>query len=220
MRSVRSSAKFPPAKAVVDAVILTRDNTLPISHSLSVGQTIPAGGAIFKTLADPVMNDEPRAVSLATFAGTGIKAPGNSALFEWNSNYVAEEIIRAGTLASGPDSVGLANTIWQAFTNYALPDGPDAGLVFTATLAGKAVLAKNKLGLWAEDKNGLIRLLLRGDQSVTVAPGVTKKVATFRLLDALPGSFGSRRSYNATGSVAVLATFTDKTQAILRLKCP
>ena len=55
---------------------------------------------------------------------------------------------------------------------------------------------------------------------MTVSPGVIKKVLSFRLLDALPGSFGSRRSYNATGSVAVLATFTDKTQALLRIDIP
>jgi hypothetical protein len=55
---------------------------------------------------------------------------------------------------------------------------------------------------------------------VTIAPGVTKKLANFKLLDALPGSFGSRRSYNSTGSVAVLATFTDKTQALLRVDIP
>jgi hypothetical protein len=42
----------------------------------------------------------------------------------------------------------------------------------------------------------------------------------FTLLNALPGSYGARRSYNATGSLAVQVTFDDRSQAILRLDVP
>ena len=42
----------------------------------------------------------------------------------------------------------------------------------------------------------------------------------FAALNALPGSFGARRSYNSTGSFAVQATFADKSQGLLRLDIP
>lgn len=80
--------------------------------------------------------------------------------------------------------------------------------------------AANRLGLWTEDSAGTIRLLLRTGQDLLVAPGVTKKVTAFRLLDSLPGSFGSRRSYDTVGSATVLAIFADKSQALLRVDIP
>ncbi len=215
----RITAKFPPATKTFDSIIFTSTNQ-PFDHITSAGDPIPAGGASFVSFNDPVVNDAPSAVFLAKFAAAGLKAPGDTALFSWDAGYAQSEIVRGGAAANGPAATPLANTAFKKFTNYALPDGTGAGVIFTAEVSGTAVSAKNKPGLWAEDSAHQIRQLLRADQDVTVSPGVIKKVLSFRLLDALPGSFGSRRSYNATGSVAVLATFTDKTQALLRIDIP
>jgi hypothetical protein len=137
--------------------------------------------------------------------------------------------------AFGRVSFDPANSLDAYFPGH--PEHPDgAGLIFTAEMAGKdennkPFTAANKLGLWAEESTtpGKLRLLRRGGQIIQVldpAPSVpppgfiAKTLASFRLLDALPGSFGSRRSYSSNGSVAVLATFTDKSQALLRVDVP
>ena len=46
------------------------------------------------------------------------------------------------------------------------------------------------------------------------------RIASLSLLGALPGSYGATRSYNALGSVALLATFADRSQKILRVDIP
>ena len=216
--AARISARPAGTTKALDSVIFSSTGAR-FSEMQSAGDAA-GGGATFAAFADPVVNDTPRAVFMAKIEGDGIKAPGNMALFEWNDAYELGEIVRTGTAATGGDGTELPDTTWRSLSNYALPDGPSAGVVFTAEVTGKAVTAKNEVGLWAEDSTRLIRLLLRGDQDVTLAPGVTKKLANFKLLDALPGSFGSRRSYNSAGSVAVLATFADKTQVLLRVDIP
>lgn len=213
----RVSAKLPAAKKALDSIIFTATNQ-PFNHIISAGDMIPGGGADFVSFNDPVVNDAPSAVFLAKFDTA--KAPGNTALYSWNAAFVESEVARGGAPATDPAGAQLMDTVWKNFTNYALPDGPGAGVVFIAEATGKAVTGKNKIGLWADDSAQKVRLLLRADADVLVAPGVTKKLSSFRLLDALPGSFGSRRSYNATGSVVVLATFADKTQALLRIDIP
>jgi len=217
--AARITAKFAGRPKLVDSVIFNSSNQF-FDHMQSAGDPIPGGGATFASFADPVMNDTPRAVFLAKIAGTNFTTANNTALYDWDATYAVSEIVSTGRAAADGNAVALADTAWKSFTNYALPDGPGVGVIFSAEVTGKAVTAKNKLGLWAEDSEGLVRMLLRGDQDVTLSPGVTKKLANFTLLDALPGSFGSRRSYNSSGSVAVLATFTDKTQALLRVDVP
>jgi hypothetical protein len=213
--AAKITAKFLPGTKATDAIVFSKTISA-FTHSIAVGATIPAGGATFTKLSDPVVNDTPSAVFLAT---TSAKAPANNALYAWAADYTLREVVHTGASATDAAGNAIADTAWKTFTNYALPDG--SGVVFTAEVTGKAVTAATKLGLWAEDTTtpGKVRLLLRGGQDVTTAAG-TKKLATIKLLDSLPGSFGSRRSYNAAKSVAVLATFTDKSKTLLRVDIP
>lgn len=214
--AAKITAKFPPATKATDAIVFSK-TIAPFTHSLAVGAMIPGGGATFTKLSDPAANDTPGCVFLATISTK------QAALYEWASDYTQREIVRSGASATDADGNALGGTVtWKSFKNYALPDG--SGVVFVADLtgkdaAGRALTAANKLGLWAEDASHKIRLLLRAGQDVVVG-GATKKLASFKLLDALPGSFGSRRSYNAAKSVVVLATFTDKSQALVRADVP
>jgi hypothetical protein len=45
-------------------------------------------------------------------------------------------------------------------------------------------------------------------------------LADIALLTATPGAYGVARSYNAAAALAVLATFADGSQALLRLDLP
>jgi hypothetical protein len=40
------------------------------------------------------------------------------------------------------------------------------------------------------------------------------------LLKAVPTAFGAERSFNATGAVGALITFTDKQQALIKIGIP
>jgi hypothetical protein len=62
-------------------------------------------------------------------------------------------------------------------------------------------------------------MLLRTGSPLTVG-SQTKEIVSFILFNALPGSLGARRSYNANGMLAVLVKFSDGTQAILSLTIP
>jgi len=190
----------------------------PALSTLIQGGITPADpGTLFSTFFDPVVNDD-QMLFQATIRGDGVRKTTKTGL--WQTDGVSlNKIARLGDPAPGADGTPLTDTFWAGFTSYALPGGLDAGPIFVAKLSGKGVTAKSKVGLWAKSSTTPLRLILRTGQDVTVGGG-TKTLASMTLLNALPGSFGVRRSYNTTGSIAVLATFTDKTQALLRADIP
>ncbi len=219
--AARYNGKFIAGKA--GDVVELQDGAGMAAY-VAVGDASPIDPAIkFKTLGDPVGNAANAAVFRATLSGVGVKAPADSGLFE--RTFAGQRlIVRGGALSTNAAGTTVADTAFKKFLNYALPE--TGGTIFVAEITGKSAdgkpfTASSKRGLWAEHSAipGQLHLLLQGGQDVTVG-GNVKKLATFRLLDALPGSFGSRRSYNTGGSVAVLATFTDKSQAILRVDIP
>jgi hypothetical protein len=179
------------------------------------GDPISVGGPSFASFTDPVSNTAGDVAFLATLSGTAA-GTGKTALFAGLPGSVAS-VARLG--APAPDATGstAAGAMWSKFTTFALPTGDGAGVVFLAETQKGDTTAKNKLGLWGVDSTGQLRRLLRTGSAVTNGgPPLT----TFTLLNALPGSFGAARSYNAQGSVAVLATFADQTQALLRVDIP
>ena len=106
---------------------------------------------------------------------------------------------------------------WKSFVAMTLPSGFSTTPVFVAKLSGPGVTGKNNLGIWggANASGKPHRLLRTGDKF-----GPDKEVKSFELLKALPTVFAAARSANNTGGVAVLITFTDKTQALQLLKIP
>jgi hypothetical protein len=176
------------------------------------------GGAKFATLYDPVANDQGSVLFYGTLRGGAGAAANAAGLWQVDDGH-RELVARIGALATDENGVQLPDRTWGAITSFALPDGVAAGPVFAGQLAGRGLKASEKSGLWAVDTTGLTRLVLRAGWQVTVPTG-EKTVASFSVLNALPGSVGARRSYNASGSLAVQVTFTDKTQAILRLDVP
>jgi cyclophilin family peptidyl-prolyl cis-trans isomerase len=178
-----------------------------------------AGPAKFSTFSDPVANDQGGLLFFGTQRASAAGLPNVTGLWLSAAGSAPTMLARVGTPALDGDGQPLANANWQAITNFALPDGPGAGPIFVAQLAGRAVNAQSKLGLWARDSDGIARMLLRTGQDLVLPTG-TKRVVNFNLLNALAGSFGARRSYNATRSVAVHVTFTDRSQAVIRLDVP
>ncbi len=176
-----------------------------------------AGFGNFAAFSDPVTNGDGDIAFLGTRRGDVARAPMTNAL--WLSDGVgAPEIVAAlGTAATDRDGSAIADTAWSKFMTFAMPD--NGGPVFIAQVKGRAVTGRNKLGMWARDPAGVLREILRTGEDIALPTG-TKQLSGFTLLNALPGSFGARRSYNSAHSLAVQATFADRTQALLRVEVP
>ena len=170
---------------------------------------VTRAGPLYASFFDPVVNDAGDVAFLATLQGAGIDTSNQTALFGGLPDD-PQLIARLG--ARVPDELGAATTaVWSKFISFALPGGPDAGPVFLAKTSG------GDIGIWAVDSQGTLRRILRiGDTPA----GATAPIAGLTLLKATAGAYGVTRSFNATGSIALLATFADKTQALLRADIP
>lgn len=172
-------------------------------------------GPRYATFFDPVTNEAGQVAYLATLTGKTVTPKNKTALFAGPADDLAVAA-RLGDFA--PDAEGQPTTaVWSKFTSYALPDTSGAGVILVAETSGGDTTARNKLGLWAVDKSGLLRRVLRTGTSFTQnGPLITG----FTLLTASPGSYGTARSYSQNGSIAVLATFADRSQQLLRIDLP
>ena len=186
---------------------------------------VTPAGPRYATLLDPVANDIGQVAFIASLRGPGVTASNGAAVFAGLPGILQgpaqfgpplQAVARLGD--HPPDEDGIATTaLWTRLTTCALPGGAGAGVVFLGETSGGDTTVTNKLALWAVDSHGTLRRLLRtGDQ---LTPGASP-VTGITLLTALPGSYGATRSYNATGSLALLATFANHTQTLLRLDLP
>jgi cyclophilin family peptidyl-prolyl cis-trans isomerase len=203
-----------------DSVLLTAPNGAQFGEVVRENDLANLeDGSRFASFADPVMNDRGNMLFHATLRGPGVNEKNLKGLWKVEAGAEPEVIARQGDAAVDGNGAPQSDTIWASFISYALPDGASAGALFVAKVKGKAVTDSNSIGVWAVDSTGTLRQLLRTGDNATLATG-NKQIARLTLLNATAGSIGARRSYNATGSVAVHAIFTDNSQAVLRLDVP
>ncbi|MEQ1862707.1 MAG: choice-of-anchor Q domain-containing protein [Chthoniobacteraceae bacterium] len=159
----------------------------------------PAGttGAKFSLLKDPVLAHDGGLAFPATISARG---PAKATLW-WKPPGQPLALLAQG----GAPATEVPGAKWKAFTSLAIAAG--RGPIFAATLSTRAS------GVWASDFTGTMRLLFRTGSPVAVGG---KTVKSFKLLSATVGSTGVTRSFNDTAQVVWLATFADKTTAIVR----
>jgi hypothetical protein len=179
--------------------------------------TLGINGGIFEKFQNPVAGYGPEGVRITAFVATvsGASAADNVGLWADTAGVAPSLQLVARKGAAPPDAPG---TRFKAFQSISVLEG--RGPMFTAKLASGAsrVTAANDQGLWATDSSGVLRLVMReGD------PIAGKILRTFRLLEAVPGSAGQRRSWtngDATATLIYLAYFTDGSSAILTRTIP
>jgi hypothetical protein len=188
-----------------DSAVLLIDATgvVPIARE---GEASPAGGT-YQSFSDPVANAD-GSVAFAAELSTG------PALFLRNAQGQLSVVAQSGQPA--PEASGAT---WKKFVSFALPDGSESGVIVLAEVTGAGVSKKNKLGLWAQDETGNLVFIARAGSAI---PGgdASKIVSKLAVLNALPPAQGSSRSYNDERSIAFLATFTDRSQAIQLVRLP
>lgn len=188
---------------------------------LRENSTDPITGKKWASFFAPVMNDFGLSVFLATLKGPGVTPANDTALYCGDTAQPA--LLARYNDPTVPDKSGalVTDRRWAAIMSYALPYGSASRPVFVAKVKGAGVTLTSGVGLYAVDSAGTPREMLRTDDPIAVGgtPG-TKKVKSFAVLNAVPGAYGVPRSCNTSGSIAVLVTFADKTQTIVRLDIP
>ena len=192
-----------------DTALVFSNNGVAFGVFAREGGTAPGtGGATYSSFLDPVSNSSG---NVAVLAGLKDGRKSQPAIM-FGVPAALQLVARGGEGAT--DSVGAESEAkWTRFLSTALPS--NSGPIFLAQVGGKGVSKLNNLGLWAVGSDGLIRQLLRTGDSVG-----NDKITSISLLNAVRGSFGVRRSYNATGAVAVLIGLSNRTQAIVYLGIP
>lgn len=173
----------------------------------------PSGvlGSTFSLLRDPVLSSDDGVAFLATLKGGTAKGLNTTTLW-WQPSGEALRVHAQG----GSQAADLPGSEWKAFSNLAIT-GIDRGPVFAASLVtGKGgVTASNDTGVWGTDFLGRPRLLFREGDTIN-----GKRLTAFNLLKSSTGNIGVTRSLNDTQRVVWIATFSDKTTALMNTETP
>ena len=204
--------------ALTDTALIFRQFGNPLIVIAREGDPAPGTTANFGSFLDPVVNADLKVAFHATLRGSGVTRGNASGV--WFGDPAAPALVaRTGDEATDFDGQPIAGVRWSSFTNHALPGCEGGGPVFLATLSGTGVTLGNKTGLWARDSEGTLRQYLRtGD--VLYSGGQNRTVSSIAILTAGNGPFGATRSFNSIGTLAARVTFTDRTQALVRMDVP
>lgn len=187
------------------------------SNTLEARATFPAPGvtgAIFGTLADPVVNSGGAYTFFARmktgFGGVTLATSGGL----WaDLGTGLQLIVRQGAPAPGvPGSVRFTS-----FSRYVLP--ANAGPSFTATIAGTGITTANNFGVWSHDGAGAVNLLLRKGDKIAIN-GPQRTLGLITIYRSLATLTGQSRHFSDDGSICALVRCTDGTRAILSVTPP
>ncbi len=230
---------FPGFGALGPATVITlKDGAMPVdkAHDTLVvrseaasdtvlarkGDPVPnnVGGvitdAVFKTFGDPVSGSAGKTAFTATLAGV---KTGTSGIWYSADGTMAglKQLARAGDPAPGGGN-------WKSFAQLVLPDGAKSGPHFIGTLAtdkNAGISAANNTGIWSVKTDGTLQLTFRTGMQLDVnGSGNFSAVKSFTAFQSAADSLGAAHGYDDSGHVAVIATMSDKTVAMLRLTVP
>ncbi len=92
-------------------------------------------------------------------------------------------------------------------------------VAFTAWLTGEGVDSSNNFGVWAEDPNGLLTLVIREGDQIEVAPGDVRTVLRVFMTTGETfisgGEDGRLMNFNDAGQLAFRVIFTDFSGGII-----
>jgi hypothetical protein len=168
-----------------------------------------ATATVFGAFSDPVVNASGRVAFRGTLrAGvSGVSAANASGLWAQGTSGLAL-VARQGDQAPGLDP----GAKFASFQQFALPDA--GGLVFLAKVSGTGVTSADNAGLWAVDGGGVVQLVARKGDTISVN-GTDKKITAFTLFSKVPFSAGQTRSFATDGGLLFRATFSDLSTALL-----
>lgn len=159
----------------------------------------------------PVLGDGGDLAFRAQLAGTGVDSSNNASL--WKSDGAGLELIaREGDAAPGVTD----NATFVRFENDLLMNSLGQ-TAFIAALSGPGVTPANGLGIWAEDADGVLRLVARLGDTLDVedTSGVDERVITELALVSPDNALaGSSPAFTDDGLLAFYAAFADESSGI------
>jgi hypothetical protein len=152
------------------------------------------------------MNNTGTIAFSADLVGSGIDFQNQYSI--WSNSSGSLQLVAR----SGDSAPGINGKVWRVGDLML----NDAGQVaFTALLTNPGELFTGNYSLWAEDKAGIPRLIVRQGGQIEVAPGDFRTVRSFSYRhDVDINGDNSSYLFNGRGQFAFLANFTDGTQGI------
>ena len=179
-----------------------------VARSGDVAPGVPGG--IFAGFSDPVFNNsgELAFVGILALGHGGVTAQTSRGIWVTNSGSLR--------LVARLKTPGMVPTQpWAGFAAFSQLVLPDTGRpIFLGRLAvgmGR-VNSTNDEGVWVAGATGKLQTVLRKGDRVSVR-------GAWKIVSALSGftGDGENRSFTPNGNVLLLATFTDKTEALVRI---
>ena len=166
------------------------------------------GGVFLTAFREATLNGVDEAAYIGFVDGPGV-TPDNS-LGLWSEAMGGPRLVaREGDLAPGVTD-GAVVRFFEA-----LAMNRWGQTAFYGTLGGAGISSSNDNGLWAEDPDGEVRLIVREGDGVEVVPGDTRTVQALAFVGGPAGQDGRRSAFNHQGQLAALARFTDGSAAVL-----
>ncbi|MGB8168269.1 MAG: choice-of-anchor tandem repeat NxxGxxAF-containing protein, partial [Chthoniobacteraceae bacterium] len=171
----------------------------------------------YGAFSDPILNAAGDILYFAQLAGPGVTVANREVLYVALHDSGGSVIVQR----TGEEAPELPGILVAAFTGAALPRCADPndprGPVFTAKLQSGDVAVKttNNSGLFAVDSTGALRLLARTGEQVN-----GKTLKTVDAFSYVLGSPVQARTAAASPEVIYRATFTDRSQALVKVPVP
>lgn len=168
-------------------------------------------GSTFSLLRDPVLSPDNGVAFFATLRGGTARGLNTTTLW-WKPDGETLRVLAQG----GNEAPDVAGSQWKAFTNLGIAGGGRGPVVAASLVVGKGgVLSTTDTGVWACDFTGRLRLLFREGDTIN-----GKRLTAFNLLKSSTGNVGVTRSLNDTQRVVWIATFSDRTTALMTTEMP
>lgn len=174
---------------------------------------LPSGvlGSTFSLLRDPVLSEDDGVAFLATLKGGTAKGLATTTLW-WKPAGETLRVLAQG----GNEAPDVAGSQWKAFTNLGIVGGGRGPVLAASLVIGQGgVTSSTDTGVWACDFTGRLRLLFREGDTIN-----GKRLTAFNLLKSSTGNIGVTRSLNDRLQVTWIATFSDKSTALMTTEMP
>jgi hypothetical protein len=185
-----------------------------LSHVFAIGDQAPGidGDVHFVDTFDPVMNATSRVAFLGAVRGEGVSAANELGL--WSSGLSPDKslrlICRQGDAAPSSEHGFVFGTFLEPSLNAA---GQATFMASGYRLEGETIVS-SAFGIWGQDRAGVLRLVARVGQSLEIAPGDERIIASLTFASKTGGEDGRARGLNDLGQVVLQASFTDGSSGI------
>jgi hypothetical protein len=151
--------------------------------------------------------------SLAANALLGI-TPANSTGLWSDANGNLQLVARAGDQAPGMPMGAVFDSFFGGRSSVGVALNAAGHAAFFTSVTGGGVTSTNNTGLWAQDQNGNLRLVLREGELFEVAPGDFRTISFITFQSQSAGGEGLARGFNDNYQLALHLNFTNNTSGI------